>query len=177
MAQKWRVPYSQRPRPALDAATLDALAIHYVGRYATTAGKLSYYLNRKLRERGWAGDSAPDIDAIVQKCVDAGYVNDRSFAEARARTLERRGLGERRVVQALQAAGIDAAIVADLAPSEAAADAAADRFARRKRIGPYDDAPPDPLRRRKQIEAMLRAGHRFDVARRVIDSTSQQSSD
>ena len=37
------------PRP-LDAARLNEMALAYVARFATSAGKLSDYLRRKLRE-------------------------------------------------------------------------------------------------------------------------------
>ena len=48
--------------------------------------------------------------------------------------------------------------------------AAADRFARRKRVGPYATAPLDPKQREKAIAAFLRAGHDYAVARRWVDA-------
>ncbi len=42
---------TRRPPRPLDAALLDELALGYVARFATSTGKLSAYLNRKLRER------------------------------------------------------------------------------------------------------------------------------
>jgi regulatory protein len=44
----------------------------------------------------------------------------------------------------------------------------ADRFAQRKRIGPYaTEAATDELKR-KQFAAFLRAGHDFDIARKYV---------
>jgi len=89
----------------------------------------------------------------------------------------RRGYGERRVTQALKAAGIGAE---DAAPAreeaERSAEEAALRFARRRRIGPYAEAPLGSDRdgreaRRKAAAAMLRAGHRLDIVRRILDAT------
>ncbi|MFP5432773.1 MAG: RecX family transcriptional regulator, partial [Alphaproteobacteria bacterium] len=48
--------------------------------------------------------------------------------------------------------------------------AAADRFARRKRVGPYATAPLDPKQCEKAIAAFLRAGHDYAVARRWVDA-------
>ena len=53
-----------RPRPPVGAAKLDELALSYVGRFATSRGKLVDYLRRKLRERGWEGEGDPPLAAI-----------------------------------------------------------------------------------------------------------------
>ena len=81
----------KKPRPPLDAERLERLALHYVGRYATTRAKLAAYLQRKLKERGWAGDSPPAVERLVERFSDAGYIDDAAFASARAAALQRRG--------------------------------------------------------------------------------------
>ena len=161
----------KKPRPPLDAAALERLALHYVGRYATTRAKLAIYLRRKLKERGWTGDNPPPIAPLVERFSAAGYIDDAAFASARTAALQRRGYGERRVVQALQAAGIeeeDAAEARDQA--EGGAWAAALRFAERRRIGPYAAAPADRPTRERAFAAMVRAGHRMEYVRRLLDA-------
>jgi regulatory protein len=164
-------------RPPLDAAALERLGLFYAGRYATTRAKLADYLRRKLKERGWTGSGAPPVEALVERFAALGYVNDAAFAEARAGALLRRGYGERRVAQALRAAGIDGE---DAAPAreeaERGAEEAALRFARRRRIGPYAETPLTNDRegreaRQKAAAAMLRAGHRLDLVRRILDAS------
>lgn len=44
---------SNRPLTPLDPARLERLALRYVERFATTRVKLTRYLERKVRERGW----------------------------------------------------------------------------------------------------------------------------
>ena len=156
-------------RPALDRSALNGLALHYVGRYATTEAKLARYLLRKIAERGWAGEEAPPIAEIVQYCADSGYVDDRGFAEMRASGLSRRGYGPRRIDQALMGAGIGGEDRAAVIPT-LDAFAAADMFARKRRIGPYAAEPANADRACKQIAAMLRAGHDYALARRFVDS-------
>ena len=73
----------RRPIPPLDAASLERLALRYVERFATTRGKLVAYLARKIRERGWEGETA-DLAALADRFAERGYVNDRLFAEAKA---------------------------------------------------------------------------------------------
>lgn len=161
----------ERPRtPApIDAARLEALALAYVGRYATTRAKLAQYLDRKLAIRGWDGEGRPDVTAVVERCARLGYVDDAAFAAARGASLARRGYGARRVVQALRAAGIDAD---DAAPIEQAArdDAlqAAIAYARRRRIGPFSkNQNGDVMIQQRAFAALLRAGHDPEIARRV----------
>jgi regulatory protein len=173
VAQSWRVSRSNpnRPLKGLDPAALERLALHYVGRYATTRAKLTAYLARKIEERGWDGEGAPPIAALVTRFAELGYVNDRGFAEARAAALARRGYGERRIGIALKMAGISEE---DAAPARAdarlGAQHAALAFARRKRIGPFAGEMPDRDQRRRLLAAMLRAGHSFEISRRIIEA-------
>ncbi len=148
------------------------LALHYVGRYATSRKKLSDYLLRKLRERGWEGEYAADIQGLIADFVRLGYIDDTAFAAARARTMTARGLGQRRVNEDLRAKGISEADAGD-AYAETAAQKwqSAERFAQRKRIGPYAiEAAPEELKR-KQFAAFLRAGHDFEIARKFVNAS------
>jgi regulatory protein len=159
-------------RKPLDSDALNRLALHYVGRYATTCAKLKSYLRRKVQERGWADGEAADFDAIVARCAALGYVDDRAFAEIRAASLGRRGYGGRRIGVALQVAGIDRELVAEVMPDEDAALVAAETYARRKRIGAFGETITDPKVRQRQFAAMLRAGHSFDLAKRFTNAVS-----
>jgi regulatory protein len=162
---------SERPRtPApIDRARLEALALAYVGRYATTRAKLAQYLDRKLAQRGWDGEGSADVASIVERCTELGYVDDAAFAAARGASLARRGYGARRVAQSLRAAGVDAD---DAAPVEQAArdDAlqAAIAYARRRRIGPFsNNENVDVKSQQRGFAALLRAGHDPEIARCV----------
>lgn len=160
-------------RKPLDKDAISRLALHYVGRYATTQAKLTKYLQRKVRERGWEGDDAPDVDAVAARCVDLGYIDDAAFAGARVDVLSRRGYGARRIGSALHEAGIDRELVMSLMPDEAEAFAAAENFARRKRIGAFAPKEADRAVRERQFAAMLRAGHSFTLARRFVDAAPE----
>lgn len=107
----------------------------------------------------------------MKRFSDLGYVDDQAFASSRAAALQRRGYGVRRVDQALKAAGIGKQ---DAAPARAAAQEgaweAALRFAERKRLGPYAAEPLDRPARHRAFAAMLRAGHKIDHVRRVLDA-------
>ena len=159
----------RRPPPPLDEAALKELGLNYVARFATSRAKLADYLRRKLRERGWAGSGDAPVAEIVAWAAEAGFVDDPAFALSRARSLGARGYGERRVAMDLRAAGIgdeDGAAARD--HSAKTAEEAALRFARRKRLGPYAQTPPDRRDSDKALAAMIRAGHPFDLAKRIL---------
>lgn len=159
----------RNPRP-LDPARLEELALAYVARFATSAAKLEAYLTRKLRERGWEDEREPPLSALIERFVTAGYVDDAAFARARTSSLLRRGYGPRRIAQALSAAGIDEEARAAARADEAAERHAALALARRRGFGPFGAQPPDWAQREKQLAAMLRAGHRLDSARELVDA-------
>ncbi len=154
------------------------MAVRYVERFQTTEARLLRFLKQKLRERGWEeGLPAPDLAAIAARMVQLGYVNDEAFAGARTRSLTRRGMGAGRVRAALKAHGVHEALV-ESALEEVDERAAAVDFARRKRIGPFGMRSEDwPKQRAKQLAAMARAGHGFDLARRVVDAESEDQLD
>ena len=157
----------RQPPPPLDTVALERLAVHYVGRYATSRAKLAAYLRRKIAERGWEGPRA-DLDALTGKLADLGYLDDRAFAEARGRSLARRGYGAARVEMALRAAGIEEEDRAAAAPDAEAAVAAVTALARRKRIGPFAAAPADRPTQERWLGTLLRAGHRPALARAIV---------
>jgi regulatory protein len=166
-ARRSRGRQGRAPKP-LDAAQLQGLALAYVARFATSAAKLERYLARKLRERGWDGEELPDLEPLVARYVELGYVDDQAFARARSGSLLQRGYGPRRIGQALGAAGIAEAVRDDVRPGEPERRRAALALARKRRFGPFGSEPLDPPRREKQIAAMLRAGHMLADARAVI---------
>lgn len=160
---------NKRPAPPLDGDKLERLALRYVERFATTRGRLADYLRRKIRERGWEGP-AGDPDALAERMAELGYVDDRAFAEARVNAMTRRGLGARRVTDALRHARVDAEDAEAVAPDlETRAPEAALAFARRKRLGPYAREKADRDVFAKQLAAMARAGHGYELSRRILE--------
>src|SRR5690349_14748792 len=124
------------PKP-LDAARLEELALSYVARFATSAGKLESYLIRKVRERGWEGERPADAGAIAARFVEMGYLDDEAYARAKSGGLLRRGYGQRRVNQALTAAGIAEEVREEVRAGEAEQRRAAVALAARRKFGPW----------------------------------------
>jgi regulatory protein len=194
-----RQPGTKRPKKPLNAARLNELALAYVARFATSAGKLEDYLRRKLRERGFEGQDEgaepPDIGAIITRFVERGYVDDHGYAKARASGLLGRGYGPRRINQSLMQAGISEDVREDIAAGTAEKRSAAVHMARKRRFGPFDRAAAveddaedlddtsgassfearSEARKRfeKQLAAFVRAGHDFADAQFVLAARTE----
>ena len=171
MAQTWPMTAakSRRERPPLNEAKLQEHALRYVGRFATTRSKLVAYLRRKLRERGWSGEREPDVEALADRFVRQGYIDDAGFALSKSRSLTGRGYGRARVEQALKFAGVgdeDSAEARELADAERVRSAL--RFAERKRIGPFAGTAADARLREKALGSMIRAGHDYALSRAIL---------
>lgn len=162
------------PKP-LDSRRLEELGLAYVARFATSAAKVRSYLRRKLRERGWAGEAEPPVEALVARFVENGYVDDTAYARSRTGSLLRRGFGQRRIGQALNAAGIAEEVRAEVRPGPAEQRRAALALAQKRRLGPFGMQPLDRPAREKQIAALLRAGHPLDSARALVDAKTAEA--
>ena len=87
---------AKRKPKLLDRDALMNSALRALGGRALSTGEL----RERLRRRA---ENAADVDAVLAKLKDAGYLNDRRFAEnfATAR-LENQGLGKMRVLRDLR---------------------------------------------------------------------------
>lgn len=177
MATDSRKPIRYRPSKPLDHGRLDELALAYVARFSVPAAKLTAYLVRKLRERGWEGEGEPPVQAIVERFVAAGYVDDATWAASRSAGLRRRGYGERRIGQDLAAAGIAEDLRRSIRTGESEARQAALTMARKRKLGPFGHELPDRARRERQVATLLRAGHRLDSARELVNARSIEAAE
>ena len=177
-AKQSRSSRKKRAATPLDQARLRDLALTYVARFSTTRAKLVMYLHRKIRERGVAEDAGElDVDAVADRIVELGYIDDAAYAQAKSAGLLRKGYGGRRVDQALRAAGVDEKLRSDFAPDESNRRHAAMALASKRGFGPFGrefDASRglDIAKREKQIAAMVRAGHDFAAAKAMVDASS-----
>jgi regulatory protein len=157
------------PKP-LDSASLRELAFGYVARFATTRARLGSYLGRKLRERGWNDTEPADPAALVAYMADRGYIDDAGYATMKAGSLLRRGYGRRRVANMYYADGIeegDRRGAEDLCEAERISAIVA--LARRRHFGPFAEVAPDDALRQRQLATLIRAGHEFGLAKRLLD--------
>ena len=157
----------------IEPGLIERWALHYLGRYATSAENLRRVLMRRARRRSpeAAKQASGLIDELVARYREAGLLDDRAYAAARAESLHRRGDSLRAIRARLQAKGVPASDLVEAISSlkAAAADpdlAAACAFARRRRLGPYRRPGADGAH---ELGAFARAGFSRRVAKAVLD--------
>jgi regulatory protein len=169
----------RRP-PAITDSVLEKSALFYLERYAAASGQLRRVLMRRVKRAEMLGAEAAQvesarrqIEALIERYVASGLLDDRRFAEAQAQSLQRRGASRRRIRQRLAAKGVNRDFVEDALETmepegETSEIAAACVLARRRRLGPYRAAGTRQEFRQKDLATLARAGFSLDVARRVL---------
>ena len=160
---------------------LEAAALRHLERYASSTQHLRRLLNirlQRLAARGISVDleaGAVAIEGVLVKLQDLGLLDDRSYAELRARALRRKGASRRAIQAELRNKGIAPDLIVQTLEQEAAGGtdselAAAVAFARRRGLGPFrHGAEQRTARRARDLAAMGRKGFDQQTARRVID--------
>jgi regulatory protein len=162
-----------------DTAKLYESALNHLARYAATEAGLARVLARKVDRwvRENAGEDAdPEtaattareakaaIPGVIARVKAAGALNDDEFAASRAKRLTRAGKSRRGAAAHLAAKGVRPATVkAVLAEDPERELAAACAYLKRRRAGPFGEAPE-----LKILAAMARAGFSQSVARRAM---------
>ncbi len=165
-------------------AGLEAAALDYLARYASSKAQLRRALERRIRR--WASHEDADpataraaIPTLLAKLERLGLLDDERFALGHAASLHRRGRSLGRIRTGLAQRGIDrdtatTALAAVRAASPDPDFAAAAGFARRRRLGPYRPAKERAERRAKDLASLARAGFGYEVARRVLAASTAE---
>ncbi len=173
------------PKPATPAY-LERAALFYLERYASSAENLRRVLLRKVQRSARAhgtdpAEGAATVDALVARFARAGLLDDALYARGQALSLMRRGTSARGIRAKLAQRGVaEAEIAAAMAAcAEEAGDpelAAALAYARRRRLGPYRNAPEArAAAREKDLAALARKGFAPALCLRVIDAEEAEA--
>jgi regulatory protein len=165
----------------ITAAWLNNVALHYLERFASSATNLRRVLMRRVQRAAEHHGSDPAegaalVEALILRFQQAGLIDDRRYAEAKAASLHRRG-GSRRAISArLAQSGVSGPLIA--ATLQALTDEAGDTdlvaacaFIRRRRLGAYRVVAKRPANLEKDMAALARAGFSFEIARKVLACT------
>ncbi len=157
-----------------DETTLFEAAVNHLARYAATEAGLKRVLARKIDR--WARlQEDEDVDAIasaaksaipavITRLKSANALNDAAFAASRARRLTGQGKSRRYALAHLASKGITAeTAAAALADDPERELAAACAYLRRRRAGPFGEAPEPKI-----LSAMARAGFTQSSAKQAM---------
>ncbi len=171
----------------LEPSDLNGIALHYLGRFSSSAENLRRVLRRRaLRSaRHHEFDPAPllaAIEPLLARLTANGSLDDGRFAVGRTLSLHRRGRSRRAIEAELQRHGVDAEAIAGAAAVLARASgdpelAAACAFARRRRIGPWRPAEARAAMRSRDMAALARGGFSLETARRILAAVSPEEAE
>ena len=157
----------------------------YLERFVATEMQLRRVLKRRLI-RNWRarGEKVTEeekqmgedlVSAQVKKVMNAGRIKDDKVALMWVEHFTNRGKSAPFIRMKLREKGVDSQIIDDAIRqihdqmNDPALEAAV-TYARKRRFGAYRRNEAKQLeRKQKDIAAMMRAGHRYDVVSRVID--------
>lgn len=165
--------------------SLEAQALDYLARFASSAANLRRVLKQKVERSARDHDTDREaglaaIERLIERFAASGIIDDARFAEGRAQSLFRRGTSRRAITAKLGEKGVGGAEIATALDSldELAAEpelAAAVAYARRRRLGPFRNPDTRTAHRDKDLAALGRAGFGIDIARRVLDAEDAEA--
>lgn len=167
----------RRRKQRVNPRSIERWAVRHLDRYSSSASNLRSVLLRRVRRVEQAQEeSFPEagewIDATVAALVSRGYLDDRKYALALATQMRERGNSARRIESQLTAKGVPRAVarnVIDDVSGTGGEIAAAVRYARRRRLGPYRlDPEVRGERRERDLAALGRSGFAYEIAARII---------
>lgn len=175
-----------RTPPPITARYLFNVTTWYLERHFTSSRHLKRLLmqrvTRSIAEHGGERAAAEAlVDAEIARLLEAGALDDRRYAEDKARTLHARGGSAARIREALHGKGIPGSLVADAVKSLVEDDntganvefEAARTWARKRRLGPWRTGEGDADLRRKELGKLARAGFSWAIASRIVGATDE----
>ena len=169
-----QAPQTRRKPRKVNAERLHRIALSYLERYAASTGQIRRVLERRVYKAASAHGEDPAIhqrliEEEIERLQQAGLVDDALYAEGTVRAQRARGASTRGIAAKLKAKGVGADLIsAALEADEADDEAAARRYAERRRLGPYR-LKHRAERRDRDLAALCRAGFDLDLARKIID--------
>lgn len=169
---------------------LQKAALFYLERYASSSENLRRVLMRRVeRSAQYHGTDRAEgvqiVASLIERFLDAGLLDDQTYADAKTASLHRRGASKRAIRLKLSQKGLDAAMVEKaLEALQAEKDGgelnddldfvAAVNYARRRRLGPFR-LEKAPEKQSRDLAALGRQGFSYDIARRIIEAETPEA--
>ena len=166
----------------LDGKAIDVMleraALRYLERFDSSSRNLRRVLGRTARtllNEGATQELVSErIDELLLRYETSGLLDDARYAAAAARGFRDRGLGKRAIAERLRAKGvasedIEQALRSVDRDSHQPELEAARRYAKRRRLGRHRSAPQTSATRRKDLQALARAGFSYGTAQQALE--------
>ena len=171
-----------KKRKKISETYLHNAGLYYLERFASSSGNFREVMMRKVKRSCMAHPEqdfdacAAMVDALVEKFINVGLLDDQIYARSVVNSLRRRGKSARAIHSHLKSKRLDSAIIEDVLKAfdaenhETTAQAeheAALIFARKKRLGPFRKHEEFDIQ--KELGKMARAGFSYDTSRTVLN--------
>lgn len=178
---KPQTPHKKRPKKITETYLHNA-GLYYLERYASSAANFRSVMLRKVKRSCMThtdqdyDQCAAMVDKLVEKFINVGLLDDRTYTRATVTSLRRRGKSTRTIQTTLRAKGLNPEQIEtalneiDTESHENSAEAerhAALTFARKKRLGPWRSDKEADFQ--KELSRMARAGFSYDTSRSVLE--------
>lgn len=147
----------------------------YLEKFPASVGHFRLIMGRKIRKSCLAHpdqppeDCAAILDAVVEKFIRLGFLDDKALTRGLLTSLRQRGWSQRKIRASLAVKGLDVDLVdeqmSEQDDTESSDLIAALRWVRRKRIGSFATGEAKP---EKWLASLGRAGFDYGTARHAL---------
>jgi regulatory protein len=160
-------------REPLTRQKLEQLALAYLNRFDCTATKLRQHLTLRAKKLGGDEQAADWINALVERYLGSGVLDDARFARNLASQLNARGKSARAISQKLSQRGVPSDVTSELMSARKQAEPGAEleaarAYARKRRLGSYRKDDERDANRHKDLASLARQGFSFEIAKRAL---------
>ncbi len=160
--------------------------LYYLERFSSSSANFRTVMMQKVKRSCMTHEEqnydqcAAWVDALIEKFINVGLLDDGIYTRSKVNSLRRRGKSTRTIQAYLKSKGLDSSLIDQTlkdfdiehydTPAEAELEAAL-IFARKKRLGPFRrDKENDP---QKELGRMARAGFSYDTSRCVLSTKTE----
>ncbi len=170
----------RKPRK-ISQTYLENASLYYLERFASSASNFRRVMMRKVKRscdfhKVPIDEFIPMVDALTERYVEVGLLNDEVFARSKTASLRRKGFGKQAIIAKLQPKGLSRDVI-EKALSEIDAETenpefeAALKYIKRKKLGIYRIKPiKDPIKdKQRELGSLARAGFSYEIAKKALD--------
>lgn len=187
-------PRTKKVPKKITESYLHNAGLYYLERYSSSSYNFRQVMLRKVRKSCFHHKDqnfeqcSQLVDALVQKFLQSGLLNDQLYLEGMINSYRRRGLSTRMIHQKLSQKGFNENTIREnlrchdqnTFGSERQFDAeliAAARYCRSKKLGAYTSLQKagDDMLAQKQLAKLARAGFSFEIAQKALKLTGEES--
>ena len=160
--------------------------LYYLERFSSSVANFKRVMKRKIDRscqfhETETGPAYEMLDAVTEKFVTLGLLNDEIYSRSKTTSLRRKGGSRRKIQLKLREKGLDGDTI-DQSLAQVDAEAlsngedpelnAAMAYIKRRRIGPFrrkqDEKAAD-----KDLASLARAGYSYDIAKKALERITQ----